>query len=67
LRDSGGVSEFVVDGINGIIASSDPIDLGIRITEVYTSGRSRVLGIAARRRIDELNINWDYVIESLLK
>jgi glycosyltransferase involved in cell wall biosynthesis len=67
LQDSGGVLEFVVDKVNGIVAKSDPKDIATRISEVIDLGIAESLGSSARERINELNINWDSVIERLLK
>lgn len=65
--DSGGVLEFAAHGVNAEIVEPDPSALAAAMDRLYADReRSLRLGAAARERIDELGIDWDHVIESLL-
>ncbi|HEX9941329.1 MAG TPA: glycosyltransferase family 4 protein [Thermoanaerobaculia bacterium] len=63
--DSGGVLEFVEDGVNGFVCSPDsPRDLGARIDALYKDReKARSLGLAGQRKVRE--VTWDRVIEKL--
>lgn len=66
--DSGGVLEFVIDGVNGQVAEPTPRSLAAAMDWLYQDrSRTVAMGEAANRRLDELNIGWDHVVESLLK
>ncbi len=64
--DSGGVLEFVEDGVNGFIGSSDsPRELGARIDALYKDReKARAMGLAGQRRVRE--VTWDRVVERLV-
>ena len=65
--DSGGVLEFVEDGVTGFVTSSDdPVALAQRIDELYANRKlTQRLGIAGRERV--ATITWDATIERLLE
>ncbi|MBN1400570.1 MAG: glycosyltransferase family 4 protein [Anaerolineae bacterium] len=65
-NDSGGVLEFVQDGITGYITpSDDPATLGERIDRLYAERTlARRLGEAARSQVSA--ITWDRTIDRLL-
>jgi glycosyltransferase involved in cell wall biosynthesis len=66
-EDSGGVLEFVVQGINGSVASPDPRSIALEMDRLFDDrNRARQLGQAANARIADLNIDWPHVIERLL-
>jgi glycosyltransferase involved in cell wall biosynthesis len=64
--DSGGVLEFVEDGINGFIGPSDsPRELGARIDVLYKDWeKAQAMGLAGQRRVRE--VTWDRVVERLV-
>jgi glycosyltransferase involved in cell wall biosynthesis len=64
--DSGGVLEFVEEGVNGFIGPPDsPRELGARIDALYKDReKSRAMGAAGLRRVRE--VTWDRVIEKLV-
>jgi len=66
-RDSGGVLEFVRDGVEGLVADPDPGDLAVAMDRLYTEReRSRAMGEAAFARLAELRISWDRVVERIV-
>jgi glycosyltransferase involved in cell wall biosynthesis len=65
--DSGGTLEIVSDGVNGFVVSPSPQRLAEAMDTLYRDReRAREMGLAGRRRIDELGIHWDRVVERLL-
>jgi glycosyltransferase involved in cell wall biosynthesis len=67
VDDSGGVPEFVTDGVNGLITPPHPAALGAAFDRLYADRLwARRLGDAAAERINTLAINWDAVIAKLL-
>jgi glycosyltransferase involved in cell wall biosynthesis len=64
--DSGGVLEFVQDGRNGFVISSDsPRDLAARIDALYRD-RERAREMGERGRQTAAAIGWDRVVERLV-
>lgn len=62
--DSGGTDELILDGENGWLEESSPIKLAKRFDELYENKKlAEKMGNRGKTRLDELNINWDYVIE----
>ncbi len=63
--DSGGVLEFVEDGVTGFVCSPDtPRDMGARLDLLFRDReRARALGAAAAARV--AGIGWDRVIAAL--
>jgi glycosyltransferase involved in cell wall biosynthesis len=65
--DAGGALEFVVDGVNGLIAAPTPESVANAMDRFYTDReQTRRMGINANARIEELNISWSHVLERLL-
>ena len=63
--DSGGPTEFVVDGVNGYICEPAPEALAAAINHLATNrGRARALGDAGHQVASP--ITWDGVIEKLV-
>ena len=66
--DSGGVSELVVDGRNGLVVAPDPLSLGAAFDRLFHDrALAERLGRSGPIRIAELGIDWDTVCNSLLK
>ena len=64
-RDSGGVLEFVEDGVSGLVCDPRPERLAAAIDGLAADrGRAAALGAAGRARARA--ITWDHVIETLL-
>lgn len=67
-KDSGGPLEFVEDDKTGFVCDPTPESIAKAIDKVAKSRkRSIEYGIAGKTRIDEMNINWDYVVKELTK
>jgi len=65
--DSGGVLEFVKDGINGYVTEPSPQGLAEAMDRLYfDKNRTEALGSNAHNRLDELNISWSHVLQRLL-
>jgi len=65
--DSGGVLELVSDGVNGYVAEPTPAALARALDRLYTErDKTMAMGVAARARLNELNISWSHVIKRLL-
>jgi glycosyltransferase involved in cell wall biosynthesis len=66
FADSGGVLEFVDDGITGYVAPSrDARAIAERLDELYADReRARAIGQRALERVE--NIHWDRVVHTLL-
>jgi len=65
--DSGGVSEFVTDGVTGLVASPEPGALAQAFDRLHADrGMARRMGRASADRIAELRIDWDTVVARLL-
>lgn len=64
-QDSGGVLEFVEDGINGYICASDPQKIGEAIQKLYNDkNRARLFGAAGYERVKD--ISWDNLIDKIV-
>lgn len=67
VSDSGGVPEFVTDGVNGLITPPDPVALGAAFDRLHTDrALARRMGEAAFDRVAALGIDWDTVVAKLL-
>lgn len=65
--DSGGVIEFVTDGVHGFVTEPTPEALAVAMDRLYTDrAHTKTMGVHARDRIAELNISWSYVLQRLL-
>jgi len=67
-EDAGGPLEFVKHGENGFVIKPDPEAIAAKIDEWSENrGMARQMGEQGYNTLLEKNINWDYVIDSLLK
>lgn len=67
-KDSGGPLEFVVDNINGYIIDEDAKLLAQKIDHLYNDkNEAKLMGEEGYKSLLEKHIDWDYVIEKLLK
>lgn len=65
--DSGGVLELIEDGRNGYVCPPSPLALAQALDRFYDNRNATVLmGEAAKKRLDELGINWPTVLRKLL-
>lgn len=65
--DSGGVLEFVQDGLSGLVVEPDARQLALAMDRLHAeSGLAQTLGAGSRERIDQLQISWDHVVEKIL-
>lgn len=63
--DSGGVLEFVEDGVTGLVTPPDPQDIGHALQRITSNAEeAERLGKAGRSRVE--NITWDRVVDTLL-
>ena len=66
--DSGGVPEFVEDGVTGMVVDPDPAAVGRAFDRLYGDrALARSLGEHAGERVAEMGIDWDSVIARLLR
>jgi len=66
-HDSGGVLEFVYDGLNGFVVAPDPQAIAQKIDYLYhNKNRAKQMGKNALEVYQQKNISWDNVIEKLL-
>lgn len=66
--DSGGPTEFIVDGENGWVSYPTPEALGEALNRLMDSdGKIRDMGEAAYAHLQDMNITWDATIEELIK
>lgn len=67
-KDAGGPLEFVVDGENGYVIDDKAELLAEKIDLLYNDKQqAQRLGENGYRTLEEKHIDWDYVIEKLLK
>ena len=67
VTDSGGVAEFVMDDVTGIVTAPESAALGAAFDRLYTDRRlARRLGEAAAEQVATLGIDWDTVVAKLL-
>ncbi|MCR0985250.1 glycosyltransferase family 4 protein [Roseomonas populi] len=67
VSDSGGVAEFVQDGITGLMTGPDPAAVGAAFDRLYADrALAARMGAASREHVAELGIDWDTTIERLL-
>lgn len=65
--DSGGVLEFVVDGVNGLVAEPDARAVAAAMDRMFVDRTATErMGSAAADHIAELGIDWPRVVERLL-
>ncbi len=67
VSDSGGVPEFVTDGVTGLVTDPTPEAVAAGFDRLYSDRDfAQRMGRAANARIFELGIDWDTVISRLL-
>jgi glycosyltransferase involved in cell wall biosynthesis len=67
-EDSGGPTEFIRDGKEGLVTESTPAALAKAMDELWRSPSfAKEAGSKARKRYEELDITWDHVAEALVK
>lgn len=65
--DSGGVLELVKDGFNGWIVEPSEVAIAKVFDQaLIDSGNTKQMGFNAKKRLEDLNISWDFVLEKLL-
>ncbi len=64
-NDSGGVLEFVADGVNGFVCAPEPEEIAHAINALASS-RVRAASLGAAGRELALTVTWDGVIEKLV-
>ena len=64
--DSGGLLEFVEDGVNGYVADPAPSALAVAFDRMWDRATARRLGAAAFDKHSALGISWERVTEALL-
>lgn len=66
--DAGGPLEFVVDDENGYVVENDAKKVAEKIDFLYNNKeKARAMGEAGYQSLLEKKIDWDYVVEQLLK
>ena len=62
--DSGGVLEFLEDGVNGLVAGPTPASLGAALTELWERRAAAPgMGEAGYQRVRD--ISWERVLDAL--
>lgn len=65
--DSGGVTELVIDAVNGYVCAPQPQDLGDAMDRLFLDrSRTAAMGRAAYQRVLDLGITWDNVVQKVL-
>jgi glycosyltransferase involved in cell wall biosynthesis len=65
--DSGGVLELVKDNFNGWIVEPSELAIARAFDEALANSiNTKQMGFNAKKRLEDLNISWDYVLEKLL-
>ncbi len=64
--DSGGALEFVVDQENGFITQPTPEAIHEALADL-TPIKARSLGCSGRLLLEEMQLNWDHIIDTLLR
>ena len=67
VSDSGGVGEFVIDGVNGLVAEPHAAAVAEAFDRLYADrALARRMGERASERVMQLGIDWDVVVARLL-
>ena len=65
--DAGGILELVADGVTGLVAEPTPAGLARAMDRLCGDLEfAERLGVAAAKRVAELDLSWDHTIERLL-
>lgn len=66
--DAGGPLEFVEDGKNGFVIEADAKRIAEKIDYWYENRKIALdMGKAGRQSLEDKHMNWDYVIDNLLR
>jgi glycosyltransferase involved in cell wall biosynthesis len=66
-HDSGGVLQLVRDQATGLVVEPTPESLGAAMTRISSEARTAAeMGAAGHSMVDELDLGWDSVVETLL-
>lgn len=67
-KDAGGPLEFVEDEVNGYIVDTTPQAVAEKIDQLYYDRQlAKRMGEQGYQKLIDMNMNWDYVIEQLIK
>lgn len=67
LADSGAPLEFVEDGINGMVTSAEPTAIARAIDSLYERKQlAETMGKRGWQTINDLELTWDKVVDTLL-
>jgi glycosyltransferase involved in cell wall biosynthesis len=65
-RDGGGATEFIEDGIEGLLVDPMPQDVARAIDELYLDRRrAKQMGEHGREKVLAMNLSWPNVVEKL--
>ena len=64
--DSGGPLEFVIDQENGYVTEPSAAAIASAL-EGLTASNAKIMGNAGRQLMMKMNLNWDFIIDSLLR
>jgi glycosyltransferase involved in cell wall biosynthesis len=65
--DSGGTQELIMDGENGFVTAPEPAAIANAMDCLYSDRQlAERMGAAGRKRISQLGISWDTVVNNLL-
>lgn len=65
--DSGAVLELVQDGLNGYVTNAEPEAIAVAMDKLYEDRSNTIkMGQNAAKRVAQLHISWDHVIDRLL-
>ena len=67
LSDSGGVLELIEHGNNGVVVEPEPLAIAEAIEKMWSERQATAqMGVRAKQRLKEIDINWNHVVERLL-
>ncbi len=68
VTDSGGVPEFVEDGVTGFVTEPNPVAVADAFDRLYSNrALARAMGEQAAARVADMGIDWDTVVARLLE
>lgn len=67
-NDSGGPLEFIEDNINGLIVEPTPTEIARALDEIaLSSSLSKEMGEQSKKRLNDMDISWNNVVEVLTR
>ena len=67
-KDSGGPLEFIVNNENGYVAEADAKTIAEKMdTFIMDENIAMEMGKKSKNKLQEMNINWEYVVKELTK